>query len=103
MDEQNQLKLQELAPEREHEVIKSIDKDKDKDKHTQLLNLSMPESKAKTGGLVGEPVSNVLSLPSNNWMKIAHLNIHSYLAKWKDIVIDQAMRQTNIMCFTETC
>ena len=52
MDDQNKLKLQELAPEREHEVIKSIDKDKDK--HTQLLNLSMPENKAKTGGLVGE-------------------------------------------------
>ena len=25
-----------------------------------------------------------------------------HLAKWKDIVTDQAMRQTNIMCFTET-
>ena len=51
VDEQNKLKLQELAPGSEHEVIKSIDKDKDK--HTQLLNLSMPENKAKTGGLVG--------------------------------------------------
>ena len=50
VDERNKLKLQELAPEREHEIIKSIDKDKDK--HTQLLNLSMPENKAKTGGLV---------------------------------------------------
>ena len=52
MDEQNKLKLQQLAPETEHEIIKSIDKDEDK--HTQLLNLSMPESKAKTGGLVGK-------------------------------------------------
>ena len=49
VDQQNKLKLQELAPEREHEVVKSIDSDKDE--HTQL---SMPESKAKTGGLVGE-------------------------------------------------
>ena len=52
VDDKNKLKLQELAPEREHEVIKSINKDRDK--HTQLLKLSMPESKAKTGGLVGE-------------------------------------------------
>ena len=49
-----------------------------------------------------EPVPNVLSLPSNNWTKIGHINIHSYLAKWKDIITDQAMRQTNIMCFTKT-
>ena len=34
------------------EVIKSLDKDKDK--HTRLLNLSIPENKAKTGGLVSE-------------------------------------------------
>ena len=47
--------------------------------------------------LPSEPAPNVLSLPSNNWMKIGHLNIHSYLAKWKDIVIDQAMKQA--MCF----
>ena len=52
VDEQNKLKLQQLASEREHEVIKSIDKDKDK--HTQLLNLSMPVNKAKTGGLISE-------------------------------------------------
>ena len=51
MDKKNKLNLQELAPETEHE-IKSMDKNKDK--HTQLLNLSMPESKAKTGGLVSE-------------------------------------------------
>ena len=49
-----------------------------------------------------EPIPMVLSLPSNNWMKIGHLNVHSYLAKQEDIVTDQAMRQTNIMCFTET-
>ena len=47
IDEQNKLKLRELAPEEEHVVI-------NKDKHTQLLDLSMPENKAKTGGLVGE-------------------------------------------------
>ena len=35
-----------------YEIVKSIHKDKDK--HTQPLNLSTPESKAKTGGLVGE-------------------------------------------------
>ena len=52
VDKQNKLKLQELAPEEEHVVIKSIDKDKDK--HTYLLNKNMPENKAKTGGLVSE-------------------------------------------------
>ena len=35
VDEQNKLKLQELTPEREHEVLKFIDSDKDK--RTQLL------------------------------------------------------------------
>jgi hypothetical protein len=35
VDEQNKMKLKELTPEREHEIIKSIDKDKDK--HTQML------------------------------------------------------------------
>ena len=272
VDERNKLKLQELAPEREHEIIKSIDKDKDK--HTQLLNLSMPENKAKTGGLVGElhlaigakvmltvnvdvsdglvngargsiqaiiktgsevtlvlvkfdhsrvgakaiaqsqyrsqhpeavpisrheavfcigknkaaevsrrqfplvlawattihkvqgltmdqividmvdkvfdagqayvafsrvktleglfiknfkpvnikvnadvvtemqrlstltlpsePVPKVLSLPGDNWIKISHINVHSYLAKHEDIIRDEAMKHANIMCFTET-
>ena len=33
-------------------MIKSIDHDKDK--HTQLLDLRMPENKARTGGLVSE-------------------------------------------------
>ena len=46
MNEQNKLKLRKLAPEDQHEVIKSIDHDKDK--HTQLLDLRMPENKAKT-------------------------------------------------------
>ena len=44
VDEQNKLKLRELVPEEEHEVIKSIDKHKDK--HTQMLDLRMPENKA---------------------------------------------------------
>ena len=52
--------------------------------------------------LQSEPVPKVLCLPSNNWMKISHLNVHSYFAKWEDIIKDQAMRQTNILCFTET-
>ena len=52
VNKRNQLKLHELAPEEEHEIIKSIDKDKDK--HTQLLNFRMPEGKSRRGGLVGE-------------------------------------------------
>ena len=52
VDEKNKLKLQEIAPEEQHEVIKSIDRDKDE--HTQMLDLRMPDNKAKTGGLVSE-------------------------------------------------
>ena len=51
VDEKNKLKLQEIAPE-EQQVIKSIDHDKDK--HTQMLDLRIPDNKAKTGGLVSE-------------------------------------------------
>ena len=47
----NKLKLQEIAPEEQQEVIKSIDHEKDK--HTQMLGLRMPD-KAKTGELVSE-------------------------------------------------
>ena len=35
-------------------------------------------------------------------MTISHLNIRSFLAKYEDIIRDQAMKQVNIMCFTET-
>ena len=37
VDEQNKIKLQDLAPEEQHVVIKAIDKTKDK--HTQLLEI----------------------------------------------------------------
>ena len=40
-------------------------------KMKRLSNQSLPS----------EPAPNVLSLPSNNWMKIGHLNIHSYFGK----------------------
>ena len=49
-----------------------------------------------TQGLPIEPLPNVISLPKDNWMKIGHLNIHSYLGKLEDI-IDQVMKQTDIM------
>lgn len=35
-----------------HAIIKS--NDHDQDKHTQLLDITMPENRAKTGGLVSE-------------------------------------------------
>ena len=50
VDDQNKLKLKELAPE--HVVIKAIDNTKDK--HTQLRNLKPSDNKADTGGLVSE-------------------------------------------------
>ena len=52
LDKQNKKKLQQLAPEEQHEIIKSIDNSKDK--HTKQLDLTMPENRAKTGGLVRE-------------------------------------------------
>ena len=44
----DKLKLQELAPEDEHVLIKSIDKEKHK--HTQILDLRMPDSKLRQEG-----------------------------------------------------
>ena len=55
-----------------------------------------------TQSLPSEPVPKVISLPRESWMKIGHLNVHSYLGKQEDIIRDKAMMQTNIMCFTET-
>ena len=43
VDDQNNLKLQELATEEQHVVIKAIDNTKDK--HTQMLNLKPSDNK----------------------------------------------------------
>ena len=51
VDDQNKLKLKELAPE-QHVVIKA--NDNTKDKHIQMLNLKPSDNKADTGGLVSE-------------------------------------------------
>ena len=59
-------------------------------------------NRLSTQSLPSEPVPKVLNLPKDSWIKIAHLNVHSYLAKHEDIIRDQAMQQANIMCFTET-
>ena len=55
-----------------------------------------------TQSLPGKLVPKVLSLPRDSWMKVGHLNVHSYLAKQEDIIRDQAMLQANVMCFSET-
>ena len=55
-----------------------------------------------TQSLPSEPVPKVITLPRDSWIKIAHLNVHSYLAKHEDIIRDEAMKHVNIMCFTET-
>ena len=49
-----------------------------------------------------EPVPQVVALPKQNWIKIGHLNIRSYLAKQEDIKCDLPMSHADIMCFTET-
>lgn len=55
-----------------------------------------------TQSLPSEPVAKVVSLPTEGWIKIAHLNVHSYLAKYADIIRDEAMKHAYIICFTET-
>ena len=52
--------------------------------------------KLSTQNLPSEPVPKVISLPRNNWIKIGHLNVHSYLAKQEDLIRDEAMRQANM-------
>lgn len=51
--------------------------------------------------LPSQAVPKVLSLPTHSWMKIGHLNVHSYLEKQEDIIRDESMKNAN-MCFTET-
>ena len=36
--------------------------------------------------LPSEPVPKVVTLPRDSWIKIVHLNVHSYLAKHEDII-----------------
>ena len=55
-----------------------------------------------TNCLPPEPVPQVVALPKQNWIKIGHLNIRSYLAKQEDIMKNEPMSHANIMCFTET-
>lgn len=45
------------------------------------------------------PVPNIISSQD---LKIGHLNVRSYLAKWEDILIDKHIAHTDVMCFTET-
>ena len=52
VDEDNIVKLNQLASEDQQTVIRA--KDCTKDKHTRQLDMTMPKSKANTGGLVGE-------------------------------------------------
>ena len=49
-----------------------------------------------------QPVPQVLSLPQDDWIKIGHLNVHSFLAKAQDVQLDKCIESTDIMCFTET-
>ena len=52
VDEQNILKLNELAPATQQVVVRAVDCTKDK--HTHQLNMTMPKNKSDTGGLVQE-------------------------------------------------
>ena len=52
--------------------------------------------------LTEEPAPQVLSLSGQEWIKIGHLKVHSYIAKEEDVLRDQCVQSTDIMCFTET-
>ena len=71
-------------------------------KHENIKVSGRIVNEMSTQSLPSEPVPKVLSLPKNSWMKISHLNVRSFLAKYEDIIRDQAMKQVNIMYFTET-
>ena len=49
-----------------------------------------------------QPVPAVVALSTANWIKIGHLNVHSYLSKLDDITDDTSIAHTHIMCFTES-
>ena len=40
------------------------------------------------------PTQPLPKVPKENWMKIGHLNVHSYIAKHEDIMHDEAMHAT---------
>ena len=77
-------------------------------KNFKLANIKVDDNvhnemkRLSTKRVPSEPVPKVVSLPKTNYIKIGHLNVHSYLAKWEGIVRDTTMRHANIMCFTET-
>lgn len=50
--EQNIMKLNDLAPNNQQVLIHAIDCTKDN--HTRRLNLTIPQNKAQTGGLIGK-------------------------------------------------
>ena len=89
VDDQNMSKLKDLALEDQHIIIRTIDYTKDK--HTRQIDLTMPTSKANTGGLVGE-----LHLAVGAKVML------TYMAKQEDIKRDLTMNRVDIMCFTET-
>ena len=49
-----------------------------------------------------QPVPQVVTLPSTDWIKIGHLNVRSYRAKLEDVADDKCIAHTDVMCFTET-
>ena len=49
-----------------------------------------------------QPVPQVVTLPSTDWIKIGHLNVRSYLSKLDDVRGDESIAHTDIMCFTES-
>lgn len=66
------------------------------------IDVTMEMSRLSTHTLPTIPLPQVVSLPKQHWMKIGHLNVHSYIAKQEDIIKDEAMKQCNILCFSET-
>ena len=56
------------------------------------IDVTMEMSRLSTHTLPTIPLPQVVSLPKQHWMKIGHLNVHSYIAKQEDIIKDEAMQ-----------
>ena len=46
---------------------------------------------------------HILTEAGEIFLKVGHLNVHSYTTKEEDISSDQCIQCAHIMCFTETC
>ena len=49
-----------------------------------------------------QSTSHILSMPSDTFLQVGFLNVHSYNAKRDDVANDRCIQCTHIICFVET-